>query len=201
MNASPVEFWFDFSSPYAYLAAEAIDGIAERHGRALVWRPFLLGIVFRETGATPLLTTPLKGNYARRDLERLARFMEVPFRLPDRHPFAALAVSRVFYAIERQDAARAAAFARLAFRACYGEGADLTNLEVLAAIGAQCGCDPASVARMAADPEAKDILKARTDEAVARGIFGSPFTIVDGEPFWGADHLPMVEEWLKRGGW
>ena len=198
---SPIEFWFDFSSPYAYFAAHSIEEIAQRHGRTLVWRPFLLGVAFRATGMMPLIQIPLRGDYARHDWARLARLMNVPFQLPEKHPIAALAASRMFYWIEHQNAAQAAAFARGVFHAYFAEGIDIADVENVAEIGVGCGFERADLVAAAADPALKERLRAETDEALGRGIFGSPFVIVDGEPFWGVDRLPMVEEWLRRGGW
>ncbi|HZG68897.1 MAG TPA: 2-hydroxychromene-2-carboxylate isomerase [Herpetosiphonaceae bacterium] len=197
----PIEFWFDFSSPYAYFAAHSIDEIAQRHGRTLVWRPFLLGVAFRATGMMPLIQIPLRGNYARHDWERLARFMNVPFHLPEKHPIAALAASRMFYWIEQQDGARAAEFAKRVFHAYFAEGIDISDVEDVAEIGVGCGFERADLVAAAADAAMKERLRAVTDEALGRGIFGSPFVIVDGEPFWGVDRLSVVDEWLRRGGW
>ncbi|HEX6102775.1 MAG TPA: DsbA family protein, partial [Alphaproteobacteria bacterium] len=79
--AAPIEFWFDFSSPYGYFGSRRIEGIAARHGRTVRWRPFLLGVLFQTTGQSPLLNQPVRGPYARRDIERTSRLYGVPFRL------------------------------------------------------------------------------------------------------------------------
>ena len=84
--AAPIEFYFDFSSPYGYLAAQRIDEVAEEYKRTVDWKPFLLGVVFKTTGSVPLLNIPLKGDYARRDLARSARLFEIPFTLPKKFP-------------------------------------------------------------------------------------------------------------------
>jgi 2-hydroxychromene-2-carboxylate isomerase len=114
MNAtqvrSPIEFWFDFASGYAYFAALEIEALAERHGRSVLWRPFTLGAAFKVTGAQGLSRTPLKGEYARRDWQRLARLKGVVFKLPERHPKVGLAAIRAFYHIDRIDPPAAAAW-------------------------------------------------------------------------------------------
>src|SRR5262249_3422285 len=97
---APIEFWFDFASGYAYFAALEIEALAERHGRNLLWRPFTLGAAFKVTGAQGLSRTPLKGEYAQRDWQRLARLKGVVFKLPERHPKAGLAAIRAFYHID-----------------------------------------------------------------------------------------------------
>src|SRR3546814_10341238 len=90
---TPIDFYFDFSSPYGYLASEQIEALAARHGRTVAWRPILLGVVFQQTGGQPLLDIPLKGGYARHDLARSARLLGLPFQLPASFPFPSVARS------------------------------------------------------------------------------------------------------------
>jgi 2-hydroxychromene-2-carboxylate isomerase len=198
---TPIEFWFDFASPYAYFGALQVDDVAGRHDRDVVWRPFLLGAAFAATGMQPLTSMPIRGDYARHDWARFARGLSVPFRLPDKHPFAAVTVSRAFYVIGRTDAEAAIRFARHVFALTFGEGRDMTDRALILDIAVGVGVDVAALDAALDTAEVKQELRSRTDEAIARGIFGSPFFIVDGEPFWGADRLPMIDEWLTRGGW
>ena len=93
----PIDFYFDFSSPYGYLASHMIEKLAGKYGRAVKWRPMLLGAAFKTTGAAPLPTIPLKGDYAKRDFLRSARFYNVPFRLSDPFPICTVAACRGFY--------------------------------------------------------------------------------------------------------
>ncbi|MDQ2084099.1 2-hydroxychromene-2-carboxylate isomerase [Xanthobacteraceae bacterium Astr-EGSB] len=198
---TPIEFWFDFASPYAYFGALQLDDIADRHDRDVVWRPFLLGPAFAATGMQPLTHMPIRGDYARRDWARLARGLSVPFHLPDKHPFATLAASRAFYVIEPGNAETAVRFARHVFALTFGEGRDTSDRALVLDIAAGVGVDRTALDAALDTADVKQVLRDRTDEAIARGIFGSPFFIVDGEPFWGADRLPMIDEWLTRGGW
>jgi len=198
---TPIEFWFDFASPYAYFGALQVDEVAARHDREVVWRPFLLGAAFKATGMQPLTNMPIRGDYARRDWARTARGLSVPFRLPDNHPFASVVAARAFYFIEQGDAETAIRFARHVFALTFGDGRDVTDRALVLDIAAGAGADAAALAAALDTPALKQALRARTEEAIARGIFGSPFFIVDGEPFWGADRLPMIDEWLSRGGW
>ena len=85
-NHSAIEFWFDFSSPYSYLAAEKIDALAANHQRIVHWRPVLLGAIFQVTNAVPLVQLPLKGDYSVRDFARSARFLGLPFTMPAKFP-------------------------------------------------------------------------------------------------------------------
>ena len=199
--AAQVEFWFDFSSPYAFFAAREIDAVAARHGRTVTWRPFLLGVAFRTTRMAPLTEQPMRGDYGRRDWDRLARLKGIPFRFPTVFPVSGVAATRMFYAIERTDPAAARGFALAAFDAVFLQDRDVSAPAVAAEAGAAVGLDPEALVAAAADPEVKDLTRTRVDEAMARGIFGAPFFIADGEPFWGWDRLPMLDEWLARGGW
>jgi len=194
-------FYFDFSSPYGYLAAQRIDEVAERQGRTVAWRPFLLGVVFKQTRAEPLLNLPLKGDYARHDIARTARRLGVPFVLPQSFPFMAVASSRAFYWLHDQDPKAAWALAKALYHKAFGEGGDISRPEAVAEVAAGQGVDRDALLAALQDPAVKDRLKREVDAAVQAGAFGSPFFLVDGEPFWGVDRLPDVEAWLESGGW
>lgn len=197
----PIEFYFDFSSPYGYLAAEQIDAIAERHGRSVTWHPFLLGAVFQETGGRPLLGIPMKGDYARHDLQRSARLIGVPFALPESFPFMSVAACRAYYWMVNQDAAKAVALAKALYREAFGQGRDIDSPEAVARVCIAEGVDGEALRAALKDPRVKDQLRAEVAAAIAKGVFGSPLIIVDGEVFWGHDRLDQVALWLERGGW
>ncbi|HYF06637.1 MAG TPA: DsbA family protein [Acetobacteraceae bacterium] len=191
---APLEFWFDFGSPYAWLAAQGVEGVAARAGCKTSWRPFLLGVVFRETGMAPLAEQRFRGEYGARDVARLARRMGLRFATAAVPAGVSVACSRTFYALPAADAPR---FARAALDAGFAAGRDLGSAEAARGLAASLGMD----ALGADGPEARAALRAATAEAIARGIFGSPFFVADGEPFWGQDRLAMVEDWLTRGPW
>jgi 2-hydroxychromene-2-carboxylate isomerase len=195
-----IEFFFDFSSPYAYLASRRIGEVAARHGRTVWWRPMMLGPALAATGGKPLVELPLKGEYAKRDLPRTARFMGVPFRWPGRFPVVSLAAARAFYWLEEAAPDRAVPFAEAVFRAFFVDDRDIADRAVVAALIAEVGGDAEAGLAAIATAAIKERLKAVTEAAVARGVFGSPFVFVDGEPFWGADRLGQVERWLETGG-
>ena len=199
--AAAVEFYFDFSSPYAYLAAAEVDAVAARHHRTVAWRPILLGAIMKDTGARPLVEIPLKGDYARRDVPRAARRLKLPFRWPVPFPFAAIAASRAFYWLDGRDQTKAKLFARALFKAYFGDGRDVSAPETVAEIASHVGADKAQVLAALQDAAVKERLKTETEAAKAKGVFGSPFFFVDGEPFWGHDRLPDVDRWLATGGW
>lgn len=194
---APIDFYFDFGSPYAYLASERIDQLAAGHGRAVTWRPILLGVVFKLTGMTPNMHQPLRGPYLLHDTQRCARLHGIPYAIPARMPLNGLAASRVYYWLADHDPDQAKALARAVFRAHWVEG---KNPETAAEVGdlarATLGLDPAVVVEGARQPAAKDRLKVETDGAIARGVFGAPFFFIENEPFWGADRLDMIDHWL-----
>ena len=201
MMAAPIEFFFDFASPYGYVASHLIDDAAARHGRTVAWKPYMMGAVFKIAGTGPLKEYPLKGEYSGRDMERMARLHGLPFAFPEGFPHATLAPARAFYWLADSDEETARRFARAAYHAYFGEGRNTGDPAVTGAIAADLGLDEAALLAAIQDPAIKARLKAETDGAIARGIFGSPFFIVDGEPFWGCDRLDQVERWLETGGW
>ncbi|MBS1172124.1 MAG: hypothetical protein H6R12_954 [Proteobacteria bacterium] len=196
----PIDFYFDFSSPYGYLGAEKIDDIAARHGRVVVWHPILLGVVFRATGGAPLTEIPIKGDYSKHDFARSARFLGVPFKFPSRFPLATHNAARAFLWLTDRDNTLAKNFARAVYRAYFAEDTDIANTDNLLGIADSMGVDRPSLQQAMADPAVKERLRAENDAALARGVFGSPFFFVDGEPFWGSDRLPQIERWLETGG-
>ena len=200
MDKAPIEFWFDFSSPYSYLASERIDELAAKHGRKVQWRPMMLGAAFKATGLPLLLSVPLKGDYSKRDLERSARLLGIAYRFPPKFPLATLVAARGYYWLHGQDCAKAREFAHAVFRAYWVEGRDIGELPVVLEIAAALGIDRDAFAAAIATPEIKDRVKQETDAEIAKGMFGAPYFLVDGEPFWGADRLPQIDKWLETGG-
>lgn len=198
---SPITFWFDFGSPYAWLASTQVEAVAARCGRPLAWRAILLGVIFRETGMLPLAEQRLRGDYARRDVARIARRLGLAFATATPAAGTSLSLARVFHAIALSDAELAARFAREALAAVFAHGEALDDLESAQAFAARLGPDANDAACDALSPAAREALRAATAEALALGVFGAPFFVVDGEPFWGQDRLPMLEAWLREGPW
>jgi 2-hydroxychromene-2-carboxylate isomerase len=197
----PVDFHFEFSSPYGYIAAELAEDFEKRIGRPLAWRPFLLGPVFKLTGQPPLVEIPMKGRYAKHDFARSARLHKVPYRHPERFPIGTVAACRAFYWTTDRDPALARRLALALYRAYFRDGIDIGPAPRVIEIAKDCGIDAAALAAGLEDPALKDRVKAEVDAAIAANVFGSPFFIVDGEPFWGVDRMPMIEEWIRSGGW
>ena len=198
---APIEFWFDFSSPYGYVASELIDGVAARHGRGVNWHPILLGPIFKAVGTAPLVTLPIKGDYSRHDFARMARYHKVPFRLPGAFPVGTQVAARAFYLISDSDPVRGRDFAGRVYRAYFAEGRDVADPAVVMELAASAGADAAALAGPLKGEAIKERMKAEVEAAMKAGVFGSPYFIVDGEPFWGVDRIPVMEEWLRTGGW
>jgi len=195
----PIDFYFDFSSPYGYLAAQKIEALAAKHGRAVNWRPMLLGVAFKATGMAPLPQLPLKGPYAMRDFVRSARFLGIPYRQPSVFPISTLSAARAFYWLQAQDPKKAVELAKALYRAYFADGVDISKPENVAKVAQGLGIDPAGLAAALNDAAVKDRTRQEVDAAVARGVFGSPYIVVDGEPFWGVDRFEQIERWLAQG--
>ena len=200
MNA-PIEFYFDFSSPYGYLASHKIDALAAKHGRAVDWRPMLLGAVFKQTGGAPLTMIPLKGDYSKRDFLRSARYHGIDdFRLPSPFPIATQAAARIMLSTKMHDSQLAARVAKALYRAYFFDNRDISNPDTASDIAAAAGADREAARESVGDPAIKEALRREVDGAIARGVFGSPFVFVDGEPFWGLDRFEQIDRWLAVGG-
>jgi len=199
--ANPIDFYFDFSSPYGYFASSRIDALAAKYDRGVIWRPILLGVVFKITGQQPLPTIPLKGSYAQHDLVRSARLFGVPYKPPSKFPVSGTAPSRAFYWVGDKDPALAKKLAQALYHAYFAEDRDISNPEVTANVATRLGIDRDQLLQALNDPAVKERLKTEVDAAIERGVFGSPFIVVDKEPFWGSDRLDQVEKWLATGGW
>jgi 2-hydroxychromene-2-carboxylate isomerase len=197
--AAPIEFYFDFSSPYSYLASEQIEPLAARYGRMVDYKPMLLGAAFKVSGMRPLPDIPLKGDYSRRDFERSARFAGVPFTMPEPFPISSVGAARAVLWLGDADPGRARAFVHAALRAYFVAGRNISDDAVLGEVLRQVGADPAGALQAIQQPAIKERLRQQVESALARGVFGAPFMFVDGEPFWGHDRLPQLERWLATG--
>lgn len=194
-----MELWFDFSCPYAYLASTQIEALCARTGAELDARPMLLGGVFRARAVPQKLFTaisPAKARHNALDLVRWAQRFGVPYAMPAGHPFRTVDALRALLVVGAPFLPLAHAF----FRAYWVEGRDLADHAVIADVLAAQGHDAAAVLARIDEPAIKDELRARTDEAIARGIFGAPAFFVGDQLFWGQDRLDDVERALGGRG-
>ena len=199
--ASAIDFYFDFSSPYGYLAAEMIEALGQRVNRAVNWHPILLGVVFKSTGGQPLTMAPMKGPYSENDFRRSAAFYGVPYRAPSVFPIATQNPARAVLWMQEKHPAHSKKFTLELYRAFFRGDRDISKLDVIGDIAAGLGYSAEEVIAATQSDDIKGKLKTNVEAAIAKGIFGSPFFIVDGEQFWGADRLPMMEAWMTKGAW
>jgi len=194
-----IDFYFDFASPYSYFAAPRLEKIAAAHGRRVRWLPVLVTAMCEATGSPLAPLVQLKWQYVQRDLARSAHAEGLSFRVPPGFPSLLLAPARAMLWIRRaHDDKTATAFARTCLRAYFGDGVDINDAQVLTGIGAALGVDRQALLAGMADSAIKAEFRDATSHAPAKGAFGVPFVIADGEPFWGADRLGQLDTWLGR---
>lgn len=200
---APLHFYFDFISPFGYFASLRVQDIARRHGRTVEWHAMLLGVsVLKVMGLKPLLDTPLKGDYIRRDAQRyMRRHGLVLKRGLDDPVMDPRAAGRAFHYVKHHHPALAAPLAQALYDAYWAEGQDLSTADAIAAVPLPAGLDAGWLRAGIASDEAGALLRSAVDASLKAGIFGSPTVVVDGEPFWGVDKLGLLEEWLDCGGW
>ena len=196
-----IDFYFDFASPYGYFSSEIIDEVAGRYSCAVTWRPYLMGAVMKITGRKSLIQIPMVNEYSAIDLMRTARFQGIRFAFPSDFPIATVAACRAYYWVNKTNVEQAKTLAHALFRAYFIDDATISKSETVIEIAAQVGIDGEELTSALQDPQVKLTVRAQTDNAIERKVFGSPFFIVDGEPFWGHDRISQLEKWLQTGGW
>lgn len=189
-----IDFYFDFASPASFLGYTQIEGIAERTGAALVWKPMLLGGVFKATGNASPVLIPAKGRWMNDDIMRWAQRHGTSIIYPEGFPLNTLALMRgaVGYQL-REGQERFRLYVDLIYRAIWQRQIDLRDAETLAGLLRDNGFDPDTFLLMVAEPEIKQALIAATEAAVERGVFGAPTFFVDGVMHFGQDRMDWVE--------
>jgi len=197
-----IDFYFDPISPFGYLGSVQIERLAARFQRQVEWKPVLIGVtILQVMGLKPVPETPLKGDYMRHDALRLAAFFDVPFRYHGLKGINSVAALRAFVTLNERDPALAKAFAQRIFERLWLRGLDITSPDDVVQEAAPLGIDAEGLRRDMTTDYAKDSLKRQVDAAIAVGVFGVPYFIVDGEPIWGVDRMWMVEHWLRHHSW
>ena len=199
MGPGVIDFYFDFSSPYSYIASEWIEALAARHARTVRWRAILLGVTFQAAELRSPVAHPIKREYSLRDFERSARFAGVPLVNPAKFPIPTQNAARVFCWLDAGDSARATAWARHCLRAYFARGVDLSDAAALKALAGEFGLEANEAEAVWNDAQWKLRLRSANEAAIAAGVFGAPFFVIDGEPFWGNDRRPQIERWLATG--
>ena len=190
-----VDFYFDFVSPYSYLAGTQVEGLAERTGAEVNWIPFLLGGVFKATENRATLTPKGKGASMVFDLEMWSKHYNVPFMMNSNFPFSPISALRM--AIAADEKGSLLAFSKKVFDACWAHNTDISDGETLVKLAGEAGLDGEKMLEMTKDQAIKDKLRANTEEAVSRGAFGAPTFIVDDKLFWGNDRILLLEKFIK----
>ena len=199
MTRKTIDFWYEFASTYSYPAAMRVEKVAKAADLAVRYRPFLLGPIFGAQGwkDSPFNIYPVKGRYMWRDMERICEAEDIPLKLPPvRFPQNGLKAARIAMVGEAQG--WIGAFTRAVYTANFAEQRDIADDATLALILSKLGINPEATVEAANTQENKDRLKAQTEEAVARGLFGAPSFTVGDELFWGNDRLEQAVAWAAK---
>ncbi len=200
-----IDFYFDYSSPFGYLASERIELLAAKYERAVIWRPILLGAVFKVTGQAPLTQMPLKGNYSMRDFARSAKEHKITYKHPANFPIGTVAACRATLWMRNHESESVSKytteFVHAVFRAYYVAGKDISDTAVVTQVASDIGIDCEQLSSAMNDQAVKAALRKEVENAIELEVFGSPMMIVDNEPFWGNDRIEQLDRWLAQGGW
>jgi len=191
-----VEYYFDFGSPAAYLASTQLPVLAADTGATVLWRPMLLGGVFMATGNASPASVPAKGNYIFRDFARFARRYGVPLKVNPFFPINTITLMRVAVGLQLREDPRFADYCTAMFRAIWVEAHNMNDPATVASVLQASGFDAPALLALASEQAVKEQLKAVTEGAVARGVFGAPTFFVADQMFWGQDRLDFVREAL-----
>jgi len=191
-----VEYYFDFGSPAAYLASTQLKALAADTGATVLWRPMLLGGVFVATGNASPASVPAKGKYIFRDFHRFAQRYGVPLKVNPFFPINTITLMRIAVGLQMRDDPRFMEYCTAMFRAIWVEAQNMNDPATVASVLQSAGFDAPALLALAVDQSVKDKLKADTEAAVARGIFGAPTFFVGDQMFWGQDRLDFVREAL-----
>ncbi|WP_395054757.1 2-hydroxychromene-2-carboxylate isomerase [Polaromonas sp.] len=192
-----VEFFFDVGSPAAYIAWKQLPQVCCETGAAIDYKPMLLGGVFQATGNHSPTTVPAKGRYMMDDLGRFAARYSVAFQENPHFPINTLMLMRGAVGLQVHDPARFVPYLDAVYNAIWAEAKNMNDPVVVGAVLQAAGFDPMALLSLTGEQAVKDRLKAITQEAVERGVFGAPTFFVDGQMFWGQDRLDFVQQALK----
>lgn len=185
---TPVDFYFDFASPYGFIAAMQM----ERLDRPVRWHPFLLGAVYKAVGQSPLDHRFKRDYVITVDAPRMARQIGLQLKVPAGFPEHALPASRLFYWIDERDSVGAVRFATSVYRKYWLHGCATSDVTAAVDVAASIGYDRSMIVAAMNAQATKDRLVAANEDAIRQGVFGSPFFVVDGEPFWGSDRMALI---------
>ena len=194
-----IDFYFDFSSPYGYIASQLIEPLAEKYGRSSRWHAIVLNDHFQSIERMKLAGNMMRTDYMKRDAQRLAAYYGIAYQTPTLVGVNTEQAARLFHTIHDRDPQQGTAFASLVLKAYFVENKNIAILEELQALASQVDISAEEFHEACSNPSSRARVKAEVDMAEARGVFGSPFFMVGGERFWGNDRLPQLERWLATG--
>ena len=193
-----VEFYFDFSSSYSYIAQAKLRQLAADNEWKIEWKPIALGAIFKARDHVPPTANDLKGVYLRRDVELCAAEIDLDYTWPDPFPFNSIPAARIFYVIAKDDPQQATKWALAVFNASYEKGRDCSNPAELAVVAKELGLDGKELLQATKEVSVKKALQEVTGEAMEKGVFGAPTFFVDGAMHWGTDRLGRIERQLSQ---
>lgn len=191
-----IEFYFDVGSPYSYIGFHRIQHIAEQYQAEIIWKPMLLGGVFKATGNSSPMAVPAKARYSMRDLKRWSDLWQIPVQMNPYFPINTLQLMRLITAVQLFQPEVFLNVLTGIFNAMFGQPRNLNDLNELIQLMQELGLEVAQVKSWLEDEKVKSELKVITEEAIERGVFGAPSWFVDDELYWGVDHLHFVEDAL-----
>lgn len=193
-----IEFYFEFNSPFAYIAAHQIEDVASNHDLSVSWRPVSLGHVWKAIGATNVgpAGNPVKLKYQGQDSARFAKLAGLPLKRPENHPVDAKLARLAFYRLAAKDEALGKKFATAVFDQFWARGEDITGVEQLSDIVKELGVDEAELTASLEDAAAKKQMIEFTQAAIDSGAFGMPWFKVGDQVFWGADRISHIDQYL-----
>lgn len=197
MAHKDLEFYFDVGSPASYLAWTQVPRIARETGAAVHYKPMLLGGVFQATGNRSPMEVPHKRDWMKDDLARFARRYGVPYRHNPHFPINTLTLMRGAVGLQMREPDKLVPYGDAVYRAIWAEGRNMNDPAEVGAVLQQAGFDARALLALTQEPEVKEQLKAVTQAAVARGVFGAPTFFVGDQMFWGQDRLDFVKEALQ----
>ena len=190
-----LEFWFDFASPYAYLASTQMATLEADCNVTVQWRPFVLGKVFEATGNRPGVAVAAKGKHLMKDLSRWAKLYDVPVTMPECFPLHSILPER--FALAAGEQGKTAEVAQAIMHAHWGEGKNPAEPDELKAIASDLGLDGDALLEQTQNPQIKQQLIDNTSEAIERGAFGAPTFFVGDEMFWGNDRIALLRDHIQ----
>lgn len=193
-----ITFYFDLGSPYSYVGFHRIQQIAAQYQTEVVWKPMLLGGVFKATGNSSPMTIPAKARYSMIDLGRWSKLWNIPVQMNPYFPINTLNLMRLITAVQLYQPEHFQKVLNGLFDAMFGNPRNLNDINELASVAQSLNLEITQVQTWLGDEQVKAQLKQVTEEAIERGVFGAPTWFVGDEMFWGVDHLHFLEMTLSK---